>query len=657
MESLLIANRGEIACRIIRTCRRLGIRPVTVYSDADANALHVREAAAAIHLNAASPTESYLNINAILAAAEQAGVEAIHPGVGFLAENADFARACADAGLIFIGPSAAAIALMADKRAGRAHAVAAGVPVIPGYDGRDQSAEALEQAAAQLGFPLLIKAAAGGGGKGMRLVTHPDKLHEALATTRREAQQAFGSGDLLLERALQRPRHIEVQLLADQHGNVIHLGERDCSLQRRHQKVIEETPAPGLDDKQRQAICEAAVAIARAAQYDNAGTVEFLLDSDGRFYFLEMNTRLQVEHPVTELVTGLDLVEWQIRVAAGEPLPWTQEEIRPQGHAIEARLYAEDPANDYLPVSGRVALWRPPSGEGIRVDSGIASGDKATIHYDPLLAKIIAHGADRRAAVQRLHQALQQTVLLGLTSNLPFLTAVVEHPAFAGGAVHTGFLAAHFAEWRPSSKALPPALIAATLAQWHRHPQHPTNCGYWRNNPNGPAIYRFCWRPTADIIEVKLQPLPRTADQFEITLSTDPDMIYPVTVHEQTNNHIVLTIGNDRQQMRVVQQFTQWWVQTADGPIAVEALPRFPEPQRTAAAADSLRAPMPGSVSAVLVEVGQPVEPGQPLVKLEAMKMEYTIRAAVAGVIEAIHYAPGEQVEAEALLISITDRS
>lgn len=653
---LLIANRGEIACRIIRTCRRLGIRAVAVYSDADANALHVRQAGAAVRIGPASPLQSYLNVDAVLNAARRAGVEAIHPGVGFLAENADFAHACVAARLTFIGPSAAAIALMADKRAGRAHAVAAGVPVIPGYDGRDQSDEALRQAAEQLGFPLLIKAAAGGGGKGMRLVASRGEFQEGLAATRREAEQAFGSGDLLLEQALLRPRHIEVQVLGDRHGNLLHLGERDCSLQRRHQKVIEETPSPGLNREQREAICEAAVVIARAAGYDNAGTVEFLLDGDGRFYFLEMNTRLQVEHPLTELVTDLDLVEWQIRIATGERLPWRQADIQPQGNAIEARLYAEDPANDYLPVTGRVALWRPPEGEGLRVDSGIQSGDEMAIHYDPLLAKIIAYGPDRQAAVQRLQRALEQTTLLGLTTNLPFLADVLEHPAFAAGELSTGFLAEHFGAWRPSVEATTPALIAVTLAQWYSHPQHPTNRGYWRNNPNGPTLYRFRLPASADtgkVVEVRLQPLPRTADQFEVSLSTDPEIMYAVSVNEQTGHEIVLTIDGYRQQVTLIRQGNNWWLKTRAGVAIVEALPRFAEPAQTADASGSLRAPMPGSVSAVLVEVGQPVEVGQSLMKLEAMKMEHTIRAAVAGVVEAIHYTPGDQVEADALLVSI----
>jgi len=656
MKSLLVANRGEIACRIIRSCRRLGIRAVGVYSDADAEGLHVRQADAAVCIGPAPSIQSYLNIEAILDAARQAEVEAIHPGVGFLAENADFARACAAAGFVFVGPSADVIALMADKRAGRAHAVAAGVPVLPGYDSRDQSDDALQQAAVELGFPLLIKAAAGGGGKGMRLVANYDEFQAGVAATRREAQQAFGSSDLLLERALLRPRHIEVQVLGDRHGNLLHLGERDCSLQRRHQKVIEETPSPALDEAQRQTICEAAVAIARAADYDNAGTVEFMLDGDGRFYFLEMNTRLQVEHPLTELVTGLDLVEWQIRVATGERLPWRQADIQPRGHAIEARLYAEDPAKDYLPVTGRVALWRPPVGEGIRVESGVESGSEVGIHYDPLLAKLVAYGPERPTAVQRLQQALDQTTLLGLTTNLPFLRDVLQHPAFRAEGLHTGFLAEHFGAWRPPMGDVPTALIAATLAQWHSHPQHPTNQGYWRNNPNGPAVYRFrlpLLVEDSQIIEVRLRPLPRTAGQFEVTLSTQPDRLYTVYVSDQMGWDWVLTIDGYRQPLTLINQGHRWWVQSGTGRVVLEAVPRFAEPTQTAGKSGSLRAPMPGLVLAVLVEVGQPVEAGQPLVKLEAMKMEHTIRAAAAGLVDAIYCASGEQVTADAVLISL----
>jgi len=488
---ILIANRGEIACRIIKSCRRLGIGTVAVYSDVDVGARHVALADTAVSLGSAPATDSYLNIAAIIEAARQTGADAVHPGYGFLAENADFARACADAGLIFIGPTPEAMAAMGNKRAARELVAAAGVPVLPGYDRAEQENAHFHAAAAEIGYPVMVKAAAGGGGKGMRLVAGPDELDEALAAARRESQQAFGSDELLLEKALIRPRHVEVQVFGDRQGQIIHLGERECSIQRRHQKVIEEAPAPNLSADLRQKLGETAVLAAQTINYTNAGTVEFLLDADDNFYFLEMNTRLQVEHPVTELVTGLDLVAWQIKVAEGEPLPLTQAEITLSGHAIEARLYAENPANDFLPVTGQVALWQPPTGEGVRVDHGLQTGDEVSIYYDPLLAKIIAHGPDRKTAVRRLRRALNQSALLGLTTNLPFLRQVAGHAAFWAGELHTGFLADHFPHWQPAKGDSLIPLLAAAVHRFTRSPQMATNRGYWRNNPNVPQRYPF----------------------------------------------------------------------------------------------------------------------------------------------------------------------
>jgi geranyl-CoA carboxylase alpha subunit len=402
IKSLLIANRGEIACRIIRTCRRLGIRTVAVYSDADARARHVRLADEAVYMGPSPVIQSYLSIDNILAAAQRTAVDAIHPGFGFLAENAAFARACAQSSFLFIGPPAQAIETMGDKRAARSLVAAANQPIIPGYTDPDQSDEALQRAAQRIGYPLLIKASAGGGGKGMRFVDDPARLPEALISARQEASHAFNSADLLLEKALPAARHVEFQIFADCYGHVIHLGERECSVQRRFQKVIEETPSPAITPALREQMGATAVAVARAAQYENAGTVEFLLDEEGRYYFLEMNTRLQVEHPITEMVTGIDLVQWQIHIAEGEALPLNQEALRFDGHAVEARIYAENPAANFLPVTGDVLLWREPSGEGIRVESGIQNQERISTYYDPLLAKIIAHGPDRGTAVRRL---------------------------------------------------------------------------------------------------------------------------------------------------------------------------------------------------------------------------------------------------------------
>ena len=655
IESVLIANRGEIAGRIIRAGHKLGLRAVAVYSDADADSPHVSAADAAVRLGPAAAADSYLNVPAILSAAARAGADAVHPGYGFLAENAEFARACAAAGLVFVGPSPEAIAAMGDKRAARRLAAGLGLPVLPGYDGPAQDEATLTAEAARIGFPLMVKAAAGGGGRGMRLVGAPDELPAALAGARREAAAAFGNGDLLLERAVLRPRHVEVQVFGDSHGRVLHLGERECSVQRRHQKVIEESPSPAVGPALRAEMGAAAVALAAAVSYTGAGTVEFLLDEAGRFTFLEMNTRLQVEHPVTELVTGIDLVEWQLRVAAGEALPWAQDEITLTGHAIEARLYAEEPAADFRPTGGTVLLWQPPTGEGVRVDDGIRSGSVIGGHYDPLLAKIIAAGPTRADALRRLSRALADTVLLGLTTNLAYLRAIVAHPAFGEpDTLSTRFLEEALPDWRPSvaPEERATALIAVALAQW---PQPGDGgLGYWRNNPGQPPPLRY--RVGDETAAVYLRPVPHTPDHFTAALSPDETPRDVTALVGRVGNppyNIDLTIDGLRRRVMLAADGDDWWAQTADGPQRITALPLLPEPRRAAGAGGSLRAPLPGTVLAVLVEVGDSVAEGQPLVKLEAMKMEYTIRAAAAGIVEAIHHAPGDSVAADALLVHV----
>ncbi len=438
---LLIANRGEIACRVIRTCRRLGIHAIAVFSEADRDALHVRLADEAHAIGAASARESYLNAGAVIAAAKAARADAIHPGYGFLSENAAFAEACAAAGIMFVGPPPAAIRSMGLKHEAKALVSAAGVPVVPGYMGEDQSPARLAAEAARVGFPLLVKAVAGGGGKGMRVVREQAELDEAIRGARGEAESAFGDGRLMLERFLERPRHVEVQVFGDTHGNCVHLFERECSVQRRYQKIIEESPSPFIDAPTRAAMTDAAVRAARAVGYVNAGTIEFIVDADGDFYFMEMNTRLQVEHPVTETVTGLDLVEWQLRVASGEPLPLAQSAIRARGHAIEARIYSEDPRRGFLPSVGRVRRFaHPPQDDAWRVDAGIADGDVISVHYDPMIAKVIASGADREAALATLRNRLDRTAVFGVANNLPLLRAIAAHPAFAAGDVDTGFV-------------------------------------------------------------------------------------------------------------------------------------------------------------------------------------------------------------------------
>jgi acetyl-CoA carboxylase biotin carboxylase subunit len=463
MRRVLIANRGEIAVRIARACRELGLESVAVYSDADRDAPHTRAADRAVAVGPAPARESYLNVDAVLAAARRAGADAVHPGYGFFSENAGFARAVEAAGLVWIGPPADAIATMGDKVAARATVARAGVPLVPGTDVVAGDPGGAARAVRALGYPVLVKAAAGGGGKGMRTVADEADLAPALAAAAREAEAAFADGRVYVEKLLVRPRHVEVQVLGDAQGTLIHLGERECSVQRRHQKIVEETPCPVLAPAQRDAMTAAALAAARAVGYRSAGTVEFLLDESGAFYFLEMNTRLQVEHPVTELVTGVDLVAAQLRVAMGLPLGLTQADVRPRGHAIEVRVYAEDPAAGFFPSAGTVLGWRAPEGPGIRVDAGLATGMVVPVEYDPLLAKLSAWGADRAAAVARLVGALRDTALLGPTTNLAFLVDVLRHPAFAGGATHTGFLAEHLPTWTPAA-AVAPAAIAAALA-------------------------------------------------------------------------------------------------------------------------------------------------------------------------------------------------
>ncbi|WP_420628285.1 acetyl-CoA carboxylase biotin carboxylase subunit [Candidatus Leptofilum sp.] len=648
IRSILIANRGEIAYRIVRSCQRLGIRTVAVYSAADVGAKHVKVADTAVSIGPPPATQSYLNQNAILDAARQTGVDAIHPGYGFLAENAAFARACSDAGFIFIGPNAEAIELMGNKRAAKKLMAQAGVPLLPGYAGEDQADGRFQTEAQKIGLPVMVKAAAGGGGKGMRFVFELDELPEALATCRREAKQAFGSDELLLEALVFQPRHVEIQVFGDQQGNIIHLGERDCSIQRRHQKVIEEAPSPALTPELRAQMGETAVAAARAVNYDNAGTVEFLLDHQGNYYFLEMNTRLQVEHPVTEMVTGQDLVAWQIAVAAGAPLPLAQDEISLNGHAIEARLYAENPANDFLPVTGPVLLWQSPAGEGVRVDDGIQTGDDISVHYDPMLAKIIVHGPDRETAVQRLDRALQTAVLLGFTHNLPYLQAIVQQPEFASGQYNTHFLADKLANWQPPASNLALGLIGAALAQFFGWPQHPQSSGYWRNNPNGPIRSQFL--ADDETITVLLEPLRFQTKQFDIIIQGEQ---FAVACAPQVGPDWTMVVNGRSHKLIIVQNEADFWVQTDAGAVCVTVLPRLSRKTAVSATAGSLRAPMPGSVLAVMVKPGQTVAEGDPLLKLEAMKMEHTIRAPAAGRVAEIFYAPGDTVPADAQLLRL----
>jgi geranyl-CoA carboxylase alpha subunit len=640
MKTLLIANRGEIARRIGRTARRMGLRTVAAYSDADRDALHVRDADTAVHIGGANPHDSYLNSAAIVAAAKRAGADAVHPGYGFLAENADFAQAVIDAGLIWVGPPPAVIRQMGDKAEAKRLARQANVPTIPGVEPEDQTNVGLAAAARTIGFPLMIKAAAGGGGRGMRRVQSERGLDTALNAARSEAQHAFGDGRLLLERALDGARHIEVQVFADQHGNVVHLGERDCSVQRRHQKLIEESPSPAVDAALRAKLGDAAVALAKAVTYVGAGTVEFLLDADGQFCFMEMNTRLQVEHPVTELISDADLVEWQLRVARGERFTRQQSDIRLRGHAIEARLCAEDPGRNFLPQAGRMALWRPD--ETVRVDHALASGMEISPHYDSMIAKVIAYGATRDEARLRLAQALDNTVALGVMTNKAFLAEVLRDEEFARRGATTAFLETHFLETHlaatkersPSAETL--ALAATLLA---------ANCRYgewsgWSNNP-------------ARAMRAKLHGTDIALRHFDDAYSArvgETDVMLRILSIEPPHARVALN-GVDETVTFAIDGELHF---ACDGEsYSFEDTLHAPA-QRAAGASDGrLVAPMNGRVVAVNVVPGDAIEAGRVLVVLEAMKMEHVLSAAHAARVKAVHVAAGAQVAPGQLLAEL----
>jgi acetyl-CoA carboxylase biotin carboxylase subunit len=664
IRKVLVANRGEIACRIMRTCRDMGIATVAVFSDADATARHVGEADEAVHIGGSAASESYLHIPALIEAAQRTSADAIHPGYGFLAENSAFAAACRNAGITFIGPDPEVIAGMGSKREAKLLVAAAGVPVVPGYEGEDQSDERLFTAAHEIGYPIMIKASAGGGGKGMRMVASETALAEALAGARREARAAFGDDTVILEKAIGEPRHVEFQIFGDTLGNVIHLGERECSIQRRHQKIVEETPSTALIPELRARMGEAAVTVGRTLGYTNAGTVEFILDPDGQFYFLEVNTRLQVEHPVTELVTGLDLVRWQVLVAQGRPLPLTQDEVRSAGHAVEARVYAEDPAQGFLPATGEVALWREPAGAGVRVDAGIRTGDAVSSHYDPLLAKIIAYGADREEALRRLERALALTVLFGVRNNLDYLRRILLHPTHMAGELSTAFVDRYADDLlSPSGKEtseLPRVLVAALMAALQRT-LHSSLPGGWRNNRNAPAIERFEVADPAErndrstSHEIELRLTPGAGGRFTALLRWSSGSVQAdVVVHSHDGPDLAVEV--DRHLVRAVAVETpghRWWVKVGDEAHALVWRSPLPEPKGRTDDAGSLLAPMPGQVVSVLVAQGQAVRAGDPLLVLEAMKMEHIVRAPYDGTLVSIRFGPGEKVDSGAPLAEV----
>ena len=640
----------------MRTCRKMGISTVAVYSDADAAMPFVAEADEAVRLGPAPSAESYLRIDKILEAAALTGSDAIHPGYGFLAENAAFADACADAGVTFIGPTADAIRAMGSKRQAKALVSKAGVPVIPGYDGADQTPAVLAKKAVEVGFPVLLKASAGGGGKGMKLVREEAGLSDAIASAAREGQSSFGDGTLLVEKYIDDPRHVEIQILGDSHGNLIHLNERECSIQRRHQKIIEEAPSPALDAALRNKMGEAAVLCGKAIGYQNAGTVEFILAPDRSFYFLEVNTRLQVEHPVTECLTGLDLVEEQIRVAQGEELRTTQEAVRFEGAAVEVRLYAEDPSAGFLPQSGKVVDWDLPPVEGLRVDSGVETGSEVGIHYDPMLAKIITSGETRDIALQRMRRALRSLSVQGLTTNREFLLRVLDHPAFVAAEIDTHFIERHLGDGLTDESAEVDATRAAVVAALAEQQQRdlerdlvPNVPSGWRNNYHSPQWVEY----TVGERDLRVEYRHLGDDHFSVWLDGEERDLRVVSWDEP---YLVFEDGRHRQRARVIFDGARVFVHSPSFDAALQRKPRFPD-KSLAIPAGGCIAPMPGKVIELRVAEGDTVQAGQVLLIMEAMKMEHTVTAPHDGSVTTVSVAAGDQVDADALLAVVEQQS
>lgn len=637
-DTVLVANRGEIAVRVIRTLREQGVRSVAVFSDADADARHVREADTAVRIGPPPASESYLNVPALLEAARRTGAQAVHPGYGFLAENAGFAQACADAGLVFIGPPASAISLMGDKIRAKETVAAAGVPVVPGSSGSGLTDAQLEEAAREIGTPVLLKPSAGGGGKGMRLVRDAAVLADEIAAARREARASFGDDTLLVERWIDRPRHIEIQVLADTHGNVIHLGERECSLQRRHQKIIEEAPSVFLDEETRAAMGEAAVQAARSCGYAGAGTVEFIVPGDdpSSYYFMEMNTRLQVEHPVTELITGVDLVEWQLRVASGERLPYAQKDITLTGWAIEARVCAEDPARGFLPSGGTVLALREPQGGGVRTDSGLSEGVPVGSLYDPMLSKVIAYGPDRASALRKLRAALADTVILGVPTNAGFLRRLLAHPDVVSGDLDTGLVEREAQGLVPDG--VPDEVYAAAAAVRREALEPRPDAGGWTDPFSVPSGWRtggvrapltFPLRVAGHEPVVRSAPASATVTADRVTVELDGAVGH---FHRSGD-----WLGRDGD---------TWHVQDHD-PVEASLS------GAGRGGADTLAAPMPGTVTVVKVAVGDEVEAGQSLLVVEAMKMEHVISAPHAGTVTELDVTAGATVAMDQILVVV----
>ncbi|ARD27756.1 3-methylcrotonyl-CoA carboxylase [Acinetobacter lactucae] len=639
---VLVANRGEIAVRVMQTAKAMGYQTVAVYSDADRNARHVQEADEAVYIGASKISESYLSIAKIIDACKKTGADAVHPGYGFLSENTDFAQACIDNQITFIGPTASAIELMGSKRLSKIAMIEAGVPCVPGYEGDRQDLEYLAAQAKQIGFPIMVKASAGGGGRGMRLVQQSSELVEALQTARSEAENAFGSGELILEKAVIAPRHVEIQVFGDTYGNYLYLFERDCSIQRRHQKVVEEAPCPVMTPELRQQMGEAAVAAAKACAYVGAGTVEFLLDASGVFYFLEMNTRLQVEHPVTELITGLDLVEWQLSVANGEQLPLKQQELTLNGHAIEVRLYAEDPRQDFLPQTGQVLRWQPATLPNVRIDHGMLATDEVSPFYDPMVAKVIAYGKTREDAIRLLARAVDDCVLLGVNSNKQFLVNLLRHPVVVAGDTNTAFIQQHF---QNDSSLHKQVLSLETLAIAAALFSQSNSTAVWRTGLGVPLPLKLKY----DDQQIQLQ-LSSLNNTFTVQLC---DQSVCLEVLERTAEQLIYLIDGVRRRVQYVLEGEQLYLDQGNGNIAISNV-TYAAPEIADVAGDGkIRAPMDGAVVNILVNKGDQVVKGQTLLILEAMKIQQQIKSDVDGIIDDVLGQQGQQVKKRQMLFTI----
>lgn len=641
---VLIANRGEIACRVIRSAKALGYRTVAVFSDADANALHVKLADEAVNIGPAKVSDSYLRVDAILDACKKTGADAVHPGYGFLSENESFAAACTENGITFIGPTPKAIELMGSKRLSKIKMIEAGVPCIPGYEGADQSDAIFIKEADRIGFPVMVKASAGGGGRGMRLVAKAEELAAALATARSEAQNAFGSGELILEKAVIAPRHVEIQVFGDTHGNCVYLGERDCSIQRRHQKVVEEAPCPVMTPELRKRMGEAAVAAAKSVDYVGAGTVEFLLDSDNNFYFLEMNTRLQVEHPVTELITGQDLVEWQLRVANGETLPLSQDEIQLQGAAIEVRFYAEDPGNNFLPQTGPVLQWLPADIPGVRIDHGMYTGGEVSPHYDPMVAKVIAYGKTRTDAARLLARAVEDSVLLGVNSNKQFLINLLRHPVFIQGDTSTAFIDQHFSNDISLKAAEADAESLAVAAAILLYAEH--EAGFITGLAGA--------TPLRLQVGEKTHSLATHVSRGEITVQ-EAGQQTTLRVLALDSNRLHYEHNGVRRQVAFAQLGDTLYLDRANGNLAITNQTHAPAASADAEGDGLLRAPMDGAIVALLVKEGDSVQKGQTLAVMEAMKIEHQLKANRDGKVASISVAEKQQVKKRQQILLIQE--